>query len=62
MHVPSEQETGLLWTPPGVEKLAPTIAGESLSGPVVIHTFRFHSEKYGKTREVRIPANPAFLY
>jgi len=48
-----------LWVPPGVDTLAPSIGGRNVvtGGTIVIHTFKFHSEKYGKSREVKIPAD-----
>ena len=58
MRVPSKQDTERLWVPGEVEKLTPSVGGKSLAGGVVvINTFKIHSEKYGKTCVVRIPAD-----
>ena len=39
--------------------MTPSLGGHNVEtgSTIVIHTFRFHSAKYGKTREVRIPAD-----
>lgn len=48
-----------LWLPAGVTEGAPFLAGRNVEtgGYIVTHAFRFHSAKYGKTREVRILAD-----
>ena len=52
-------ETDRLWTPAGVTKLAPSIGGYNAEtgGTIVVHSFRFHSAKHGKTRIVKILAD-----
>ena len=48
-----------LWVPPGVTRLTPSLGGYNVEtgSRIVVHTFRFHSAKYGKTRLVKIPAD-----
>ena len=48
-----------LWLPPGVIRQVPSLAGRNVEtgGHIIVHSFKFHSQKHGKTREVRIPAD-----
>ena len=48
-----------LWLPKGITRTTSSLAGRNVEtgSKIVVHSFRFHSAKYGKTRAVRIPAD-----
>ena len=48
-----------LWVPPGITRETPSLGGHNIEtgSTIVVHNFRFHSTKYGKTRMVKIPAD-----
>ena len=48
-----------LWLPPSVTRQASSLPGRNVEtgGQLILHSFRFHSQKHSKTREVRILAD-----